>query len=175
MRSSEKSRKRTASIKRGAEHKYYITYAVCTCTCNNSCYSDLVAVMATGLEEIETMMSQMLGLQNGEMRQILELQNGELGQEMREMLELQSGEQNGGMRQIFDEKLNIGENQSVDLPKMERQVDNLYYVAPEAVLRNLRPTLVGKRTIAEGDVVLKGALELAHRLLSSLLNTSGLV
>jgi hypothetical protein len=111
--------------------------------------------MAASIEEIETMMRQLLVLQNGElrqeMRQLLVLQNGELRQEMRQLLVLQNGElrqemrqeivlQNGElrqeMRQIFEEKLNIGENQSVDLPKMERQVDNLYSVVPEAVIRN---------------------------------------
>jgi dsDNA-specific endonuclease/ATPase MutS2 len=98
--------------------------------------------MATGLEEIETMMRQLL-IQSGELRQEM----GELRQEMKQEMRLQSGElrQELGelrqelrqeMRQIFEEKLNIGENQSVDLPKMERQVDNLHSVVPEAVIRN---------------------------------------
>jgi dsDNA-specific endonuclease/ATPase MutS2 len=77
------------------------------------------------------------------MRQLL-IQSGELRQEMGELRQ----ELRQEMRQIFDEKLNIGENQSVDLRKMERQLDNLYSVAPDAVLRTSRPTLVGRGGIA---------------------------
>jgi hypothetical protein len=77
--------------------------------------------MAT-LEKIETMMRQMLRLQNCEIGKVI--------------------------AQVFDEKLKIGKNQSVDLPKMERQVNNLYSVVPDAALRTSRPTVVGKGTIA---------------------------
>jgi hypothetical protein len=56
----------------------------------------------------------------------------------------------------FEEKLKIGENQSVDLPKMERRVDNFFAVAPAAVMHSLRTPVVGKGTITEGSAVRNG-------------------
>jgi hypothetical protein len=38
----------------------------------------------------------------------------------------------------FEAKLKIGEDQRVNLPKMERQVDNLFAVAPDVVQRGER-------------------------------------
>jgi uncharacterized ParB-like nuclease family protein len=89
------------------------------------------------VEEIEAMMQRMLG---ETLAKTLGLENGEtLAQTVAQALNT-----------AFEEKLKIGENGSVDLPKMERQVDDLYSVTSDAVLRTLRPTLVGKGTNAEG-------------------------
>jgi hypothetical protein len=68
------------SIKHGgAEHKYYIQYAVRVPISNNSCNSDLTAVMA-GVEEMEAMMKNMLGLENGET--VAQAVKGSLGLKM---------------------------------------------------------------------------------------------
>ncbi|KAL3927985.1 MAG: hypothetical protein SGARI_005169 [Bacillariaceae sp.] len=58
----------------------------------------------------------------------------------------------------FREKFGIAEGKSVDLPKMERQLNNVWRSTPDAVLRDVAPYVVGKGGPSEGSAVLEGSI-----------------
>jgi hypothetical protein len=57
------------------------------------------------------------------------------------------------MFQSLEAKLGLGDGQSVNLPKMERQLNDLISVVPGAALRGLTKNVVGMGTPAEDAAV----------------------
>ena len=62
------------------------------------------------------------------------------------------------MNQVFEDKLQIGEGDSVNLPNVERQVGLLLGATPDAILQPLSQNVVGRGSrITEFQAVAKGA------------------
>lgn len=92
--------------------------------------------MVATISEIEAALGSVLGLAPGE-----SLQDA-VNQGVGRVLGLAPGETlrdvvNTAVNTAFAEKLSIGAGISVDLPKLELNVDNLTTVVPDAVLRGL--------------------------------------
>ena len=59
---------------------------------------------------------------------------------------------------VFARKLGMGKDVTVDLPKMERRLDAIAAVSPDAALEEQRPNVVGYGTIHEKRAMADGAL-----------------
>jgi hypothetical protein len=64
---------------------------------------------------------------------------------------------NAKLIDMFDAKLGIGDGNSVNLPKMERQLHALKSVVPDAVLRGVAPNVVGMGAPSQHVAVLFGS------------------
>ena len=98
-------------------------------------------------------------------KKTLGLQEGEtLADYTKKTLGLHEGETlvdktNQIVRQAFEDKLNIQEGDSVDLPKLERKVGSLWAANPIAVLQHLHQNVVGRGSkIEEYEAVANGGL-----------------
>lgn len=62
------------------------------------------------------------------------------------------------LNQTLDEKLGLGEGRNVNLFRMERQLNNLHVLSPEAVARDRARSVVGMGSRAQAEAVRKGAV-----------------